>query len=351
MSLTFDLIRTERLHRHRFIDPVGSQDAYLELFALLQPTSTATHARPGAPPDLSGRTTSMVHNGVDRLRADRVIVKGRFLHRSVGYVLARDLELYANAFCRPLPQLSDPQQVVLEAVTHQGPITPRQIKEETGLLNKRVMPALHRLQEAFVVYEDQVDDEWDRAWYDFASEWPEIRVHESRWESCASEVLRRFFKGHVFATMENLRDWSGWPAKRLTTLLGELETVGTVVPGPIRGPVEGWTLPEDVSLEPRELSPTVFMLHKADNLVRSHRSELKRRFGDHEVLRYLLIDGEFLGAVVGHWRIGPYDIEDIVVKLPARERAARRSEILQAVRAHYTAAQWNILRYDGKSVT
>ena len=350
MSLKTDLIRAERLHRHRFIDPVGSQDAYVELFALLQPASTATHARPGAPPDLSSRTTSIVRNGVDRLRADRVIVKGRFLHRSVGYVLAKDFSLYANAFCRPLPHLSDTQQIVLDAVTHQGPITPRQIKEETGLLNKRVMPALHRLQEAFAVYEDQVDDEWDRAWYDFSSEWPEIQIDESRWESCAAEVLCRFLRGHVFATMENLRDWSGWPAKRLTKLLGEMETAGTVVPGPIRGLGDGWTLPEDVSLDPKKLSPTVFMLHKADNLVRSHRSELKRRFGEHEMLRYLLIDGEFLGAVVGHWRIGPYDIDDIVVELPARERAARRAEILRAVTSHYTPAQWNILRYDGKSV-
>jgi hypothetical protein len=315
MSVESDLIQAERLHRNRFIDPVGSQDAYVELFGLLQPASTATHARPGAPPDLSRRTTSIVHNQVGRLRADRVIVKGRFLRGSVGYVLARDLELYANAFCRLLPHPSDAQRVVLDAITHQGPITPRQIKEETGLLNKKLMPALHRLQEAFLVYEDQVDDEWDRAWYDFSSEWPEIQVHEDRWESCAAEVLRRFLKSHVFATMENLRDWSGWPARKLTTLIGVMETVGTVVPRSIEGLGDGWSLPDDVSLEPKESGPTVFMLHKADILVRSHRSELKRRFGDHEVLRYLLIDGEFLGAVLGHWRIGPYDIDDIVVRL------------------------------------
>jgi hypothetical protein len=36
-----------------------------------------------------------------------------------------------------------------------GGLTPQQIKEETGLLNQEIMPALHRLQEAFVVYEDR----------------------------------------------------------------------------------------------------------------------------------------------------------------------------------------------------
>jgi hypothetical protein len=350
MSLKTDLIRAERLHRHRFIDPVGSQDAYVKLFGLLQPVSTATHARPGAPPDLGSRTTSIVRNWMDRLRADRVIVNGRFLHRSVGYVLSEDFSLYANAFSRPLPHLSNAQEVVLDAVIHQGPLTPRQIKEEAGLLNKKIMPALHRLQEAFVVYEDQVDDEWDRAWYDFSSEWPEIQVEESRWESCASEVLCRFLKGHVFATMENLRDWSGWPARRLATLIGQMETVGTIVPGSIGELGDGWTLPDDVSLEPRELDPTVFMLHRADTLVRAQRSELKRRFGGHEVLRYLLIDGEFLGAVVGHWRIGPYDVEDVVLEIPAHERTTRREEILRCVRDHYAQPHWKILRYDGRPV-
>ena len=77
------------------------------------------------------------------------------------------------------------------------------------------------------------------------------------------------------------------------------------------------------------------MFHQADVLVRSHQSELKRRFGNHEVLQYLLIDGVFGGAVLGHWRIGPHDVEDIVVHLPPEEQANRREEILVAVARVY----------------
>jgi hypothetical protein len=94
----------------------------------------------------------------------------------------------------------------------------------------------------------------------------------------------------------------------------------------------------------------VFMLHKADTLVRASMSELKRRFAGLEVLQYLLIDGSFRGAVCGHWRIGPHDVEDIVTDLPARARADRRDEILEAVAWQYRAPSHRILRYHGEPV-
>ena len=37
----------------------------------------------------------------------------------------------------------------------------RQMKRE---LVKEITPVLHRLQEAFLIYEDQYDGEWDRGW-------------------------------------------------------------------------------------------------------------------------------------------------------------------------------------------
>ena len=52
---------------------------------------------------------------------------------------------------------------------------------------------------------------------------------------------------------------------------------------------------------------------------------------DHEPLQYLLIDGEFHGASVGHFRNGPYDLNDIVCDLPDAE--SRKDEIVEAVRA------------------
>ena len=51
----------------------------------------------------------------------------------------------------------------------------------------------------------------------------------------------------------------------------------------------------------------------------------------HEPLQYLLIDGEFCGACVGHFRNGPYDLNDVVCCLPDSE--SRRDEIISAVAA------------------
>jgi hypothetical protein len=284
------------------------------------------------------------------LRAGRVIVKGRFLGGSIGYVLAQDLDLYANAFQRPVSGFNEVQEIVLEAVQSAGPLTPRQVKEETGLLNKQIMPALHRLQKAFLVYEDQVDDDWERSWYDFASEWPEVELDKDLRQAAAARVLLRFLKGHVFATFEQLKDWSQLPTRFLARLIREMEESSRIVPKAIEGLGEGWICAEDISLSAGEIVPSVFMLHKADILARSHASELKRRFGGQEVLQYLLIDGAFQGAVLGHWRIGPHDVADIAVTLPAAERANRREEILDVVAKQYHPPHSRILKYAGAAV-
>jgi hypothetical protein len=127
-----------------------------------------------------------------------------------------------------------------------------------------------------------------------------------------------------------------------------MEENNVIVPRAVEGLGEGWMCSQDVSLRPCEASPSVFMLHRSDILARLHASELKRRFGHQEVLQYLLIDGAFQGAVVGHWRIGPHDVEDIVVELPAAEQMNRREEILKAVTWQYRPPHSHILKYTGK---
>lgn len=342
------VILGERLRRQCLAQPLDTAEGYLELFRLLQPVSTIAFTRPGDPPRLVPRVRFDDGMVADRMRARREMVKGRFLGGTIGYVLTEDLELYANAFCRPLPMPNETQRMVLEAVQDMGPLTPRQIKEETELLIKYVMPALHRLQKAFLVYEDQADNDWERGWYDLKVEWPDVELDEDRWQASATEVLLRFLEGHVFATLEQIKDWSQLPKRSLTKLLGEMEEAKLIVPQSVEGLGEGWVRPQDVGLQGEAPKPSVFMLHRADYLVRSHASELKRRFGPYEVLQYLMIDGTFQGAVVGHWRIGPHDVSDIVVNLAAGERERRRDEILAVVGQWYRPPRHRILQYDGQ---
>ena len=105
-------------------------------------------------------------------------------------------------------------------------------------------------------------------------------------------------------------------------------------------------LPDDADLPQVQPQRSVFMLHKADPIVRMHLDALKKKF-DGEVLQYLLIDGELNGAVMGHMRIGPHDVEDIELQIPKRECASRRREILSVVAKHYCPPRSQIRHYCG----
>jgi len=349
-EMSMKTILAERLKRQRFTEPLKDPKEYKELFRLLQPVSPAFFSYPGSPPRLVHRTTFDDGNVTDSMRAERIIVKGRFLGGTIGYVLAGDLNVYANAFCRPLPLMNEIQQTVFDAIRRSENLTPRQIKEETGLLIKQIAPALHRLQEAFLVYEDQVDSDWERNWYELSVELPEIKIENDKWKENAIKVLSNFIQGLVFATLEQLKDWSQFSIKSLKDALQDMETDGVIASKTIEGLGEGFMRTSDLSLSISEVPPSVFMLHKSDILARSHVRELKRRFGDYEVLQYLLIDGVFQGAVIGHWRIGPHDVDDIIVELSTSERINRRKEIIDAVSWQYNPPFSRILRYAGEEI-
>lgn len=344
------MVLAERLRRQHLTGPLTDQDAYLSLFAQLQPVAPIYNGRPGDPPHLAHRTRFDDAQIVDHLRARRMIVKGRFQGGTVGYVLASKLEQYALTFRRQLDKISPVQLQVLDVVRQLGPLSAQQIKEETGILGKKIMPALHRLQGACLVYEDQADSDWDRAWYDLAIEWPDLELDESAWESAASHVILRVLRANVFATAEELKDWSKLPAKRLNELLSGLERGHAIAPLTVDGLGDGWICADEPPLQLARPPRSVFMLHKGDPLVRLHASDLKHRFGELETLQYLLIDGMFCGAVCGHWRISPHDVDDVVVELSEPERAHRREDILAVVATVYRAPVSHILQYDGEAI-
>ncbi|HEY3417889.1 MAG TPA: crosslink repair DNA glycosylase YcaQ family protein [Armatimonadota bacterium] len=350
MAISKAAVFNERLRRQGLLPPAKGREDYLALFARLQPVSPPYFSCPGSPPSLRHRTTFDDMELAGRFRERRELVKGRFLNKTIGYVLDSDLALYANAFQRPLAKMTWLQRQVFETLQTTGPLTPRQLSEETGLLNKEIMPALHRLQEAFLVYEDQLTTDPERGWYIFATEWPDITVCAEQWETAAAEVLLRFLAAHVFASASQVKDWSGWGSKDVQRLLAGLESRGAVIPATVDGFGEGWLRTEDADLPTEPAPPTVFLLHKADPLVRAHAGELKTQFPGMEVLQYLLIDGAFQGAVLGHWRIGPHDVDDIVVTLPSAERSARKDEIIRAVAWGYQPPFSHIRQYAGESI-
>ena len=107
--------------------------------------------------------------------------------------------------------------------------------------HKKLMPALHRLQEAFLVFEDQSDASWDRPWSPLSSALPEVDLDRRSWEQAAIEVIRRFLQSHVFATFQELKSWSGFTERKLTTVLTGLECDG-LSPVQVEGPGSGMDL-------------------------------------------------------------------------------------------------------------
>ena len=103
----------------------------------------------------------------------------------------------------------------------------------------------------------------------------------------------------------------------------------------------GYLLKQDAAYlehyEPKVMN-FVFAIHRNDFLYKAHEHILKEWVKkltedlayDHEPLQYLLIDGEFHGASLGHFRNGPYDLNDIVCDLPDAE--GRKDEIVEAIR-------------------
>jgi hypothetical protein len=261
-----------------------------------------------------------------------------------------DLGLYANAFRRPLQAMSETQEQVFEALHFGGPLTPSLVKEETGLLKKQINPALQRLQEAFLVYEDQVDDDWERGWYEFSSEWPEIALNDAERETSAAEVVTRFLEAFVFATEEQLRDWTQWPRKRIAALIADLEAGGRIAATEVEGLGEGWSRPEDLSVRAASPARTAFLLNRGDFLSRAHKSELERRFGRGDILQFVYVAGEFAGVVRGHWGFKPFDIDDVEMELPATAAAVLRDEVLDLVRSAYPEPRHTVLRYAGKRI-
>lgn len=90
--------------------------------------------------------------------------------------MSEDMELFASLYRKPLTCPTPEQTENLTLIENAGSFNIRQLKEEAGLLVKQITPILHRLQEAFLIYEDQYDGEWDRGWYRFDEMFKEIRI-------------------------------------------------------------------------------------------------------------------------------------------------------------------------------
>lgn len=331
--LTLENVLALRMQRQYFEYPAGP-DAYDDFFRDVSPVPTVGWCEPGLPPTLPPHAgfDDSLYNG--QRRAKRQILKGRFGGK-VAYVTREDLELYACLYRKPISKLTYEQERMLDLLTREGPLNIGAIKELTGLLVKEITPILHKLQEAFLVYEDQLDKEGDRGWYIFAAEFPDVDLERYDKATALRHILPRFAYRHVFFDEEMAKSFYKQPLSVIRTAVEKLVQDGQLKVVTVEGTC-GYLLPDDMDNLSRNQYPkpssSILGVQRNDFLVKSLENRLQGRFrSDADILYYLLFDGELHGAVCGRFKFGPHVLKEILLELPDAECRKRSDEVLSAV--------------------
>jgi len=334
-------LRMERQHLTRKANEIE----YIDLYRDTQPGQNVYWNGFGDPPSLTYRADfNDIEFNRERQRT-HALIKGRFAGGNLGWIMPEDLELFATAFMKLLDKPL-PRQLALLELIEREPLTIQQMKDETGMLVKEITPVLHRLQEAFLIYEDQYDGEWDRGWHKFHDMFPDVDPEKYTRHDALKTLLRRFAYRHVCFDTKMAKSFYKLPEKDIKAAVGALvrddifiETDG------------GYIMREDFELlktYAAEPPKSVYTMHRNDFHVKSNEHWLKERYTHSypDTLYYMLIDGEFHGAVVGKFRYTP-EVEDVILDLTDDEATARKDEIIEAI----SAMCGNLLkRYRGESL-
>ncbi len=322
-----------RMQRQCLLTPTDER-GYDVLYRDLQPGMNLYWHGFGQPPECTFRADfdDVEYNRQRQERRD--LVKGRFAGGNLGWIMPEDLPLFAALYRKPIVLMDDVQVTIMTLIERMGPLNIQQIKEETGYLVKVITPALHRLQVAFLLYEDQYDGEWDRAWYRFEEMFPEYDLNQYTRVEALEIILQRFAYRMVWFDRKMAKSFYKLPEKEIKLACARLAEAGifTALDG-------GFMLTSDVEAlnHASDELPPVMAFHRNDFLVRALDHELKAKFKplydalpyDHDPQYYVMVDGMFRAVSVGHFRYGPYEIHDIVCDTP--DMWERKDEICAAV--------------------
>ena len=319
-------LRMER----QYLTRKANEAEYIELYRDSQPGQNVYWNGFGDPPSLTYRADfNDIEFNRERQRTHKLI-KGRFTGGNLGWIMPDDLELFAAAFIKPLDKPTSRHTTLLELIERE-PLTIQQMKEETGMLVKEITPVLHRLQEAFLIYEDQYDGEWDRGWHKFSDMFPNVDLTKYSRHDALKTLLRRFAYRHVCFDIKMAKSFYKLPEKDIKAAVAALIEDGSLIETDCEYILrEDFEFSKSYAADPPK---SVYTMHRNDVLVKSNEHWLKEKYTHNypDTLYYMLIDGEFRGAVVGKFRYTP-EVEDVILDLPDDEATKRKDEIIASIK-------------------
>lgn len=340
-----------RLQRQNLI--VRDHTPYDALFRAMSPVPTQFWVEPGAPPTIEKRFSKDDRDLNDSRRLDRTIIKGRFRGGNVGYIFREELPLHRAAYKKDLSSLNETDELVMDTIRQEGAMSLALIKEITGLLSKQISASAQKLQKAFILYEDQVDKERDRAFYILEDEFYDLDFAMAPLEAVC-ELIKRFSFLNVFFNETMVKSLTRLPTKIIREASHELLNEDVLVPV-LSGGDSFYALKNDldqIKEAPGELPQDILVLDLNDYYVKCQEITLKEAYGqkEYKTLNYILKGGAFIGAVLGFFRYGPNDLEDVVLSLSQEDQAKYGEAIIDAVYSVYDRELHQLKRYCGKLI-
>jgi len=317
--------------QRQFLHKKADENEYNALYRDISPGQNVYWNGFGDPPSITFRADfNDIEYNRERQRV-RTLIKGRFQGGNLGWIEADDIELFAGLCMKTLDNPTIAQKTLLNLIEREGPMNIALMKETTGMLVKEITPILHRLQEAFLIYEDQNDGEWDRGWYKFSEMFPDVNLLKFNRIESLMAILQRFSYRHAAFNAKMVKSFYKLPDKDIKLAIQNLIDGNILTEHD-----EYYLLKSDCELLQKEVFSTeksVFVMHRNDFLVRSNDYWLKEQYkhDEYDILQYILIDGQFKGAVLGHFKNGPYIIENITLNMSENDILLRKNEIIEAV--------------------
>jgi hypothetical protein len=255
---------------------------------------------------LSVRMDPPDHESFFAMRRRGDIPRARLLGGNLGCVLQEDLRLYLDACAiEPPYSLSSAAERILSILNKGAPATTDELKASLHLHGKDLRDALAELGRCQFV----MDAPWGTWWLIDHGEQGPAEPGSERHLAAQVEVTRRFLSNYGPATLQEIRDWSGWIASQVKKVIQRLRDDSIVTPCVIDSFLEErYVLTSDI---PRieSANPTqsfITILDCLDPFVRTQKTALAHRFGFGTSLQarwyYVMVNGELLGALNTYYK-------------------------------------------------